>query len=214
MDIIPSILVQSESEFITQYNGLDSAVSMIQLDIADGKFVENTTWADPKIITDIVSIGVELHLMVEDPLEEMKRWENISQIKRVLVHYESVDDISETIKTLKISSWEIGIVLNPDTPISVIEPIKNDITLVMCMGVVPGKQGQSFIKSTLEKMKSIKKEYPNLLVSVDGAVNKETLPEIMHSGADIICPGSAIFGSGKPKENIGDMQELINRLTK
>lgn len=210
MQIIPSILIQSEQEFIHQINGLKKSVEMIQLDIADGNFVTKTTWADPKVVKNEAEIDIELHLMVENPKIEIKKWTNVPQIKRILFHYESNDDIEETIELIKENDWEAGIVLNPDTPVSNIDPYLKKIEAVMFMGVVPGFQGQKLIPKILENINQFKKENPNIFVELDGGVNEQTLPKIIKSNVDAICPGSSVFGNERsPEENVGRMKKII-----
>jgi len=92
IQIIPSILVPDEATFIAWSQSVEQILPMIQLDIADGKFVPNDTWADPDVVSERLHIDCELHLMVEDPLEEIRIWEEVPQVKRVLVHYESDPD--------------------------------------------------------------------------------------------------------------------------
>ena len=128
MQIIPSILVQSKQEFITQINAIQDVLDMVQLDIADGKFVPNTTWADPEVVGKNTNIDIELHLMVKNPLQELTRWTSVEQIKRVLIHYESLNKQSPleggrgVLSFAREQSWQIGLVLNPDTPTKAIEP--------------------------------------------------------------------------------------------
>ncbi|PIT86872.1 MAG: hypothetical protein COU33_00760, partial [Candidatus Magasanikbacteria bacterium CG10_big_fil_rev_8_21_14_0_10_43_6] len=152
VQIIPSLLVQSEKEFLKKYHALEDAVDMIQLDIADGLFVPNTTWANPEVVQKTVTIDLELHLMVSDPLEELKKWQRVEQIKRIWVHYESTD-LEDILPTLHAYGWDIGIVLNPLTESTILEPFINEIKGVMFMGVVPGKQGQPFIPQVVDKIK-------------------------------------------------------------
>ncbi|MBT3538888.1 hypothetical protein HN481_02065 [Candidatus Parcubacteria bacterium] len=214
MKIIPSILVQSEDEFKIQITAAENVLEMVQLDIADGKFVPNTTWADPDVVEKQTDLDIELHLMVEKPLQELKRWSATEQIKRVLIHYESVKNLEDIMPTLHAYGWEIGIVLNPDTPIDVLEPYISEIKAVMFMGVVPGFQGQTLIPEVLTKIKKFKSLHPTIFTEIDGAVNEETLPEIIASGVDAICPGSAIFGNDRTVEkNVERMQDIINKLT-
>ncbi len=210
--IIPSTLVQSEQEFLSQIKGLGKSLDMIQLDIADGKFVNNTTWADPDVVRTI-DLAVELHLMVENPLEELERWKDVKQVNRVLAHYESIKDRAhEAIHKIQDSyEWAIGIAVNPETDISVLEPLLPDIQLVMFMGVHPGKQGQGFLPETLERIRQFKKLNTEHLVSVDGAVNEQTIKDIQEAGADIVCPGSAVFHSDKtPAESVEYLQSLVS----
>jgi len=215
MKIIPSILVQSADEFKNQIHAVENCLEIVQLDIADGKFVPNTTWADPDIVEKESNIDIELHLMVKNPLKELERWAATEQIKRVLVHYESVDNFEEVLPLLKQYSWELGVVLNPDTATEAIEPFISEIDAVMFMGVYPGFQGQGLVPEVLEKIKLFKSKYPNIFTELDGAANEETLPELIASGVDAICPGSAIFRNDRtPEENVKRMREIIHRLTK
>lgn len=213
IEIIPSLLVSTEQEFIQKYRGLDGSVNCIQLDIADGIFVPNTTWRDPAVIQkEVTDTDVELHLMVNNPLEELEEWRGVPQIKRILVHYEC-DNFESIFEKLPSYGWQVGIAINPDTPISVLEPYIPHIQAVLIMSVIPGKQGQPFIPAVLEKISALRNQHPNLFIEIDGAVNTTTLPAIIASGVNAICPGSAIVGSGNPKENVKNMQQLIHTLT-
>lgn len=215
IQIIPSVLVKTAEEFKSQVSGLEDSVTMIQLDIADGRFVPNTTWADPEIVKNNCDLNIELHLMVSDPLEELKKWKEVKQIKRVLVHYESVADFREVIFELENETdWQLGIVINPDTPYEQIEPYLNEVQSVMFMGVVPGKQGQGLIPEVLENITNFTIDYPDMFTEIDGAVNEETLPAIAKTGVKAICPGSATFGNNRsPEENVGRMIDIIEKLT-
>ncbi len=208
--IIPSILVPDKKTFLTNYAGLGDSVSMIQLDIADGKFVPNTTWADPKTIFNAVTTDIELHLMVNDPVAEMKKWFFVPHVKRVLVHFEGPHDIAETIQKAKQTEWEVGLVLNPNTPTSVLHDFLDDIDLIMFMGVYPGFQGQEFVPETCDRIAQTKAKGITQPISVDGGVNEKTIPALVQAGVDIICPGSAVFGNDKtPAENVLTLQQLV-----
>lgn len=215
MQIIPSILVQSKKEFEAQILEVQNHVDMVQIDIADGKFVPNTTWSDPDLAKNILVIECELHLMVHDPLSEAEKWKNVPQVKRALFHYESTADVNQTIEKLRQYGWDISIVLNPDTPAGVLEPYLDKIQGVMFMGVRPGFQGQKYISETTRRIKEFKAKGTDHFVELDGAVNKRTIHEIAQSGADAICPGSAVFGNKKtPEENIKKLKELIEKYEK
>lgn len=209
-DIIPSILVQSEEEFLDQYHAVKHSVSCIQIDIADGIFVPNKTWADPAIVKDIVAIDIELHLMTSNPFEEMERWKNVRQVKRALVHYETIQDMPEkALAAIEAHGWQKSIVLSPNTPTSVIGAIAKRLFGVMFMGVNPGFQGQKLISSVLKNIIATKKKYPHLFLEIDGGVNEATLPDIAKTGVDAVCPGSAIFKNKRsPKENIERMRHI------
>lgn len=214
--IIPSILVLSEEEFKKQINAIKNEVKMVQIDLADGEFVPNKTWtfAEPKKAQKYLDIDFELHLMVVDPLKTIKDWVNNPHLKRILVHYESADDINDIIGELSILGKEISVVLDPDTSALLLEPILDDIQGVMFMGVRPGFQGQSFIPNTLDRIKKFKENKTAHFVEVDGGVNEQTLSDIVRAGADGVCPGSAIFGNKQnPTKNIQHLQNIIRGLT-
>ncbi len=219
VQIIPSMLVTDEITFQDQLSSIYGVVKMVQIDLADGRFVPNTTWTyeNPETSKNhLLDIDFELHLMVENPVAVLKEWTDTPNLKRVLFHYESVSNIENTISEIKNlkSELEVGIVLNPDTPVEKILPYLDKLDTVMFMGVTPGFQGQDFIPETLDRIKELKEKNPNTLVEVDGAVNEKTLREIVKTGADIICPGSAIFGNEKsPAENVENMEKIINTLT-
>ncbi len=210
IEIIPSILVQTEEEFIQNIEGLGQSVNMIQLDVADGIFVSNKTWADPIIVKKLVQIEIELHLMVQNPLEELQRWTQIPLIKRVHLHFESIqNDMDNTILAVREAGYEVGIALNPETPIDVLEPYINEIDAVLFLSVHPGKQGQPFVPEVLEKIKAFRSKGWNHFVEIDGAVNENTLPEILKTGVDAVCPGSAIFKNGSPEQNVKKMVKQV-----
>ncbi|OIO19042.1 MAG: hypothetical protein CO029_00990 [Candidatus Magasanikbacteria bacterium CG_4_9_14_0_2_um_filter_41_10] len=215
IQIIPSILVPDEATFIAWSQAVEEVLPMIQLDIADGKFVPNDTWADPDVVSERLHIDCELHLMVADPLEEIRIWEEVPQVKRVLVHYESdPDNIKDILSQVQSYGWEVGLVLNPETPIDVVDDLIEDIDALMFMGVVPGKQGQRFIPETIDRIKEAREKFPRLFIELDGAVNEDTIEDIVNAGVSAVCPGSAIFGNErKPAENVKRMRELIHRLT-
>ncbi|MBP9695055.1 MAG: hypothetical protein KBD73_01445 [Candidatus Magasanikbacteria bacterium] len=215
IQIIPSLLVPDQKTFLKCINGLDNSVNQVQIDIADGIFVQNKTWSDPEITKQNLKIDCELHLMVSDPLNEAKKWQNVPQVKKILVHFETIaDSIETTLPELLNLGWKVGLVLNPETQNHVLEPYLTSITDVMFMGVNPGKQGNPFVPEVLAKIKAFKAANPTHFVELDGAVNENTLPEIIKSGVDAVCPGSAIFGNERsPSENVERMKEMIERLT-
>ncbi|MEK7084486.1 MAG: ribulose-phosphate 3-epimerase [Patescibacteria group bacterium] len=209
--IIPSILVQTEKEFLEQSRAVSDVLSMIQLDIADGKFVPNTTWAEPDVVSEKLEIDCELHLMVQNPLAEARKWAEVPQVKRVLFHYEAAPDTAGDVAAqIRSYGWEVSVVLNPDTPLSVLDPLLEEIDGVMFMGVNPGFQGQKLIPEVLENIQKFKAKKTSHFVEIDGGVNEDALMDIIASGVDAICPGSAIFVNDRtPRENVKRMKKII-----
>ncbi len=213
MNIIPSIFVSDKKTFQKQIQSLDGIVDTAQIDIADGEFVEAVTWSHDHVdeLLPLVpsSLNLELHLMVKNPLEELKKWQRAEAVIRIFVHYEAVEDLSDILPTLHAYGWEIGIAINPETPLSVLTPYLKEIKAVLFMGVTPGKQGQTFHLSTLKKIQDFRMADNGHWLAVDGGVNEKTITDIMLAGADAVCPGSAVFGNRKkPSTNIKELQKV------
>lgn len=215
MQIIPSILVSSSAELKQQLQAVNKSIKRVQIDLADGIFVNNKTISDPETIAKYCKVEVELHMMISQPLKELDKWQKIKQVKKVLIHFESVKNLHEVLTTLHSHNLEIGIVLNPKTKLEVLDEYFDQIKSVMFMGVNPGKQGQKLIPKVLDNIKKLKAKHPHIFVELDGGVNESNLKQIIISGVDAICPGSAIFGNDKkPSDNIKNMKKIINSLTK
>ncbi len=206
IDIIPSILVKTKSEFLSQISLVDHAVTHLQLDIADGNFVPNTTWSEPEIIRHSEGYTFELHLMVEHPLEVIAEWSTVTNVTRYIVHFESEDNIEEVISHIQASiglKREVFIALNPETRLSALERIADRIDGVLFMGVTPGFQGQTLIPAVLEKITQCRTIHPHLYTELDGGVHEDTLEAITGSGVHAICPGSLVFHrKTSPREQI------------
>lgn len=211
MRIIPSILVSTENEFLQQTKAVEDSVDQVQIDIADGQFVAIKTWTDPKITQENLKTNCELHLMVNSPLEIIAQWAKVPQVKRVLFPVEYDGDIIDVVDAIHGHGWQAGLVLNPETTTLMIEPFADKLDAVMFMGVNPGKQGQPLIPEVLEKMAEFKALHPEIFVELDGGVNEATLLEILKTGIDAVCPGSAIFRNGQtPAENIKKLEKICS----
>lgn len=213
VQLIPSLLTTSKKEFSKQLEAVTGVVDMVQIDIADGNFVPNTTFNQPEIVTKSTTPKLELHMMVSNPSKEIERWGGIDQMERILFHFESTNKPKKLINQIHSHNCQAGMVLNPDTPNKVIDNYIQQLDDVMFMGVKPGFQGQELIPEVLEKIKQFKNKYPKIYCEIDGSVNMETLEKIIPTGVDAVCPGSAIFGNeNTPKENAKSMKQLIQKL--
>lgn len=210
MQIIPSILATSEEQFKKNLIEIGSAVEMVQIDIADGTFVPTVTAATPELASQFLQTKCELHLMVNDPGKYINSWAIVPNVTRVFFHVDCGADIDTTIAEIRKHNWTAGLVLNPEIMNSVIEPFLEKIQAVMFMGVHPGKQGAEFLPEVLQKAAKFKTQHPEIWVEWDGGVNETTIPEIIKTGIDAVCPGSAIFGNAKsPAENVALIKNKI-----
>jgi len=223
MKIIPSILTNDFDDFKKKLKILEEFAKTIQIDIMDGNFVNNTSFDKDLSNTDLChdighDIGhdtkLELHLMVNHPLKYIEKWQEVKNISRIIFHIESLDDPDEVIEKIKSLNLEVGIAINPKTPIEQIEPYLGKINQILFMTVTPGKQGGKFLPEVGEKIKEFKSKSLQFidnqpLIATDGGANENTIEEIKTWGVDIIGVGSAIIKTENPKRSYKKLLEKI-----
>src|SRR6185295_12520054 len=131
--------------------------------------------------------------------------------KTLIVHYEayaSTDALVAALAEIKKMGFKTGIAINPDTSINVLKDISADQYLIM--GVVPGKQGQSFIADTINRVAELRKLLPNAIIEVDGGINMGNIKQVAQAGTDLIVAGSAIVGQGNASENFEKLKQMMN----
>lgn len=218
IQIIPTLNVKSQDEFVHQLRSVEDLVDRIQIDIADGKFTPWENWHDPEIILQMnTRLSYELHLMVEQPRKEISKWGKIENISRIIIHAESQypavetgahNVLLDTMPTFFAYGADVSVALSPNTPLDVVTPLMQHLYSVTILGVHPGSSGQKFERSVLEKIEKLRALHPTINIEVDGGVNEESIPEIVRAGANILCVGSAIFERGDPKQNIVRLKEI------
>ena len=209
--IVPAILTDNFDTFKEQLAKVSAHFSSVHIDVIDGIFLPHKTFSERAELKDINSEAYfELHLMVKDPLSEIANWEDVDNVTNVVFHIEAAANVVECLQAIKQHGWKAGIALNPETPLEKILPYVNMADEILFMTVHPGQQGAAFVPEVLEKIKEFKKIHPNMLCSVDGGVNKNTILTIQQAGADKLCIGSALT---KSDDTDAAHQELINILT-
>jgi len=216
VQIIPTINVQSQDAFVSQLRDVELLCDLIQIDVADGAFTAWKSWNEPEIIKDIATgVRYEIHLMVKDVEKELARWNVVQNIQRVIIHIESFSESQkfyDTINKLLLeANYEVGVALNPDTPIELLDPIADKINYVMLLGVNPGTSGQPMQDSVTDKIQDLRIAYPDVNIEMDGGVNENNVQSVVLAGANILCLGSGIFNEkASVKENFEKFKKLIN----
>jgi ribulose-phosphate 3-epimerase len=219
VEIIPAILPKD-------FKGLEDKISLIQglvktaqVDICDGRFAPNMTWPyrkhddsfdrivrEEQGLPGWEKLDYEFDLMVNNPVEVVDDWIKAGAT-RIIIHAES-EAIEETIRKIT-NRVPIGLALNVETPINSIEPHKNSVQFIQCMGIDKvGFQGQEFDSKVLKKIEEIKSKYPNVIISVDGGVSLENAKQLITAGASRLVIGSAIFDSDNPIGALREFQRL------
>jgi ribulose-phosphate 3-epimerase len=209
--IAPSILSADFSKLGEEIKDVEKAgADYIHVDVMDGHFVPNIT-IGPLIveaIRPVTKLPLDVHLMIENPDQYIEAFAKAGA-DYITVHVEACKHLHRTIHFIKSLGIKAGVVLNPATPVEMIENIIEDVDMVLLMTVNPGFGGQKFISSVLPKIKKVKQladeKGISLEIEVDGGVNEETAPLCIEAGANVLVAGSAVY-------NESDRQKAISRL--
>ena len=211
--ISPSILAADFSQLGKEINKLEKGgADLIHVDVMDGHFVPNLTIGPPviKALRNYTKLPFDVHLMISPVHKYIEDFAKAGS-DIITIHPEATKDMRESIFLIKKLKKKVGISLNPDTNINIIESELNNIDLVLIMSVFPGFGGQKFIPDTIKKIKNLKKIKDTngykFDIEVDGGINFSNSKDVINAGANILVSGTTIF-----KENDGDIKKNIEML--
>ena len=212
--ISPSMLASDFANLESELKKCETGgADLIHLDVMDGHFVPNISIGIPVIaaMKKVCKVPFDVHLMIDEPIRYVKDFADCGA-DIITVHVEACKDVAATLEAIRQLGVKPAITLNPDTPVSAIEPYLNQVDMVLVMSVVPGAGGQKFIPESLDKIRRIKKLLDeNRLhadIEVDGGINTDNVRAALDAGANIIVAGSAVF-KGDAAENVKKFKELM-----
>ena len=216
----PSILSADFSRLGEEIMAVENAgADIIHIDVMDGHFVPNIT-IGPLVVASvrkITDLPLDVHLMIADADRYIDDFAKAGA-DWITVHVEACPHLHRTVSRIKELGKKAGAVLNPATPLGTLDEILADVDLVMLMSVNPGFGGQSFIRSSLNKIKTLKNMIEDrgleVGIEVDGGVSPATIKDVAGAGANIFVAGSAVFGQQDYAKEIMEMKDICQSATK
>jgi len=211
--VVPSVLSADFSRLEAELESvLQQGATRLHLDVMDGHFVPNLTFGPMivKAIRSLTEVHLEAHLMIENPSRYIPDF-IAAGANTVLIQQETCPHLHRDLHLIRDHGARPGVVVNPGTPLDLIQPVLPDIEQILVMTVNPGFGGQSFIESMLPKIRQARRLVGNsgIRIQVDGGIDLETIDRASTAGADLFVVGSSIFGEPDPGKAF---KELMNKL--
>lgn len=212
MEIIPSIIASDAEEVRTKIARVEGLTNWVELDVADGVFVPSFTWPmmlgqAPEDLREVDGkTKISAHLMVEHPETLIDDWQDF--VDRIIFHYESTDEIEKIIERAG-AHMSLGIALELSTPVEKIYPYLDKIKLVQLMSIERvGYAGEKFDERVFERIKTLKTNWPDVKIIVDGGIDLDVGKRLEEAGADALIVGSRIWKAPNIEEAINNFKSL------
>jgi ribulose-phosphate 3-epimerase len=205
MKIYPSVMGKSQKEINDLFIKFNGIINNIHLDVADGKFVPNTSlWFNFKLSSKFTYAA---HLMIKNPEKWIEK--KGGKVEMIIFHLEAVKDVYKVIELIRKKNKKIGIALKPETSVNKIKKYLPLVDFVLILTVHPGFYGAKYLKSPLKKIMQIKKLNSKIQVIVDGGMNPNTIKDAKKSGADIVISGSFIARSDNVNKAMRELKKMV-----
>ena len=199
--IAPSLLAADFSRLAEEITAIEAAgADWLHLDVMDGHFVPNISFGPPviKALRKVTKMPFDVHLMIA-PVDYLLQAFKDAGSDHIMFHPEAGPHPHRTLQTIQGLGCKAGLVLNPGTPVALVEPLLDMVDMLLVMSVNPGFGGQKFIHSQLEKITTLRKLIDatgrEIRLEVDGGVDAKTAPLCIEAGADALVAGTAVFGA-------------------
>jgi ribulose-phosphate 3-epimerase len=216
VEIVPSVLSADFAHLAEEIAKVEKGgARLLHLDVMDGHFVPNLTIGPPVVasVRKITKLHLDCHLMIENPERYVEAFVQAGA-NSVSVHYEAARHLDGTLEMIRKAGAMAGVVLNPATPVDVLEDVAEVADYVLLMSVNPGFGGQKLIPYVLDKVRKLdtmrREKHLGLTIEIDGGVHLENLAEVVRAGCDWIVTGSAIFHSADAEATVRQMREIAS----
>lgn len=216
--LLPSILAADFANLEAAIRKVEEAgAGTLHVDVMDGHFVPNLTVGLPvvKRLREVTSLKMDVHLMISNPEEMAVRFVEAGA-DLVSVHYEACRHLHQVLDDVRRAGARPGIVLNPHSPVSLLEEALAYCDYVLLMSVNPGFGGQALIPNVLGKVRKLRKSIRSgkldVAIEIDGGIHRGNVAAVVEAGADWVVAGTAVFGSGDPVSNYKDLIGIMEEV--
>lgn len=219
IELAPSILSADFAHLSDAVKAVtEGGASVLHMDVMDGHFVPNITIGPPVVasLRKVTELPLDVHLMIENPdlyipafLDAGADW--------ISVHQEACTHLHRTLELIRSHNANPGVVINPATPVEMLEEVLGMVHHVLVMSVNPGFGGQKFIPLTLEKVRKLvmmrDARRAQFRIEIDGGIGTDTIADAVRAGVEILVAGNAVFGHGNPRDNTRRLIKLATEAT-
>lgn len=205
--VVPAILTNDPRALGTMVRQAETFTTYVQFDIMDGQFVpsQSITWKHLANLS--MKLDWEAHLMVLHPEDYLQGFHQAGA-QKVLFHHEAASSPRKVISLARDLDLKVGLAINPETTVSAILPLVDEVDSVLLLTVNPGFYGSKFIPEVMDKVAELRSARPDLGIGVDGGIKENNITQVARAGVDVIYVGSAIFLHPQPGESFRHLLAL------
>ena len=219
VELAPSILSADFAHLADAVHAVvEGGATVLHVDVMDGHFVPNITIGPPVVasLRKVTNLPFDVHLMIENPDQYIPAFVDAGA-DWISVHQEACVHLHRTLELIRHHNVNAGVVINPATPVQMLENVLDMVDHVLVMSVNPGFGGQKFIPVALEKTKQLvamrAARRVDFRIEMDGGIAPDTVTQAVRAGVEILVAGNAVFGHGNPKENTQALLKLAQEAT-
>lgn len=219
IELAPSILSADFAHLADAVHAVtQGGATVLHVDVMDGHFVPNITIGPPVVasLRKVTKLPLDVHLMIENPDQYIPAFADAGA-DWISVHQEACVHLHRTLELIHSHELNVGVVINPATPVQMLENVLSMVDHVLVMSVNPGFGGQKFIPVALEKTRRLvamrEERRLNFRIEMDGGIGTDTVADAVRAGVEILVAGNAVFGHGNPAQNAQTLLKLAQEAT-